>query len=101
VLPLDVRGDIEYGLCRVPDGWWVYLINNKGVTKYAMTPEELDPAGTSTVTLNLRTLPVSSATELRADKPLTVDQSRNAVSLDVGPGDIRIVHLVTGPASQQ
>jgi len=54
-----------------------------------------------TVTLNLRTLPVSSATELRADKPLTVDQSRNAVSLDVGPGDIRIVHLVTGPASQQ
>ncbi|MBU0611749.1 MAG: hypothetical protein KKI08_27985 [Armatimonadetes bacterium] len=101
VLPLDVQGDVEYGLCRVPDGWWVYLINNKGVTKYAMTPEELGPAATVTVTLNLRALAVSSATELRADTPLTVDQAQNAVTLDVGPGDIRIVHLVTGPASQK
>ena len=101
VLPLEVRGDIEYGLSRVPDGWWVYLINNKGVTKYTMTPEELDPAATATVTVKLRSLRASAVRELRADKPLTVDKGPNAFSLQVGPGDIRIVHIVTTPTGQK
>ena len=37
-LPVVVKGDIEYGMNKVSDGWWVYLMNNKGVTKYTSTP---------------------------------------------------------------
>ena len=44
VLPIEVHGDIEYGVNKVSDGWWVYLINNKGVTKYTTTPEKVDVA---------------------------------------------------------
>jgi hypothetical protein len=93
VLPIAVQGDVEYGLNRVPDGWWVYLINNRGVTKYTSTPEEFDPAQTAKVTLDLRSLRVRSVCELRADRPVSMEQGKNAVTVDVGPGDIRILKI--------
>ena len=97
VLPLEVQGDIEYGLCRVPDGWWVYLINNKGVTKWATTPEELDPAATAKVVLRLRNLRATGVRELRQDKPLSLDRKTNSVTVEVGPGDITVVKIATAP----
>jgi hypothetical protein len=95
VLPIAVQGDIEYGLNKVSDGWWVYLINNKGVTKYTTTPEEFNPAATAKVMIDLRSLKVNSARELRADKEIALEQGSRALSIDVGPGDIRIVKLTT------
>ena len=64
VLPVEVQGDVEYGLNRVADGWWLYLINNRGVTKFTKTPEELNPAETAHVTVDLRALPVAGVREL-------------------------------------
>jgi len=93
VLPVAVKGDIEYGLNKVPDGWWVYLINNKGVTKYTTTPESLDRAATAKVTVDLRALRPASVRELRKGTPLVFDREKNTVSIPVGPGDIRIVKI--------
>jgi len=93
VVPLQVSGDIEYGFCKVPDGWWVYLINNNGVTKFTNTPEELDPAATAQVTVALRTLRASRVCELRQDRQIAVDEGTNAFRLEVGPGDIRVVKI--------
>jgi len=95
VLPVEVRGDIEFGLNRVSDGWWVYLINNNGVTKYTDTPEEFDRAQTAKVTIDMRALRVAGVRELRAEKDLVVEQGTNALTIEVGPGDIRIVKIVT------
>lgn len=95
VLPLAVHGDIEYGLNRVPDGWWLYLINNRGVTKFTQTPETLDPAATARVTVDLRGLPVAGLCELRTDKPLSVASGKNGFTIEVGPGDIRVVKIAT------
>ncbi len=97
VLPVEVQGDIEYGLNKVADGWWVYLINNRGVTKFTRTAQKLDPAATAKVTIALRDLAVKEARELLADKVLTCDRIAKSVTLDVGPGDIRIVKLITAP----
>lgn len=98
-LPIAVHGDIQYGLNKVPDGWWVYLINNKGVTKFTTTPEALDAAETATVTVDLRRLRATGLRELRADRPLALDGDKNAFTLQVGPGDIRIVKIATGDGS--
>jgi hypothetical protein len=95
VLPLAVHGDIEYGLNRVADGWWLYLINNRGVTKFTQTPETLDPAATARVTVDLRGLPVAGLCELCADKPLSVASGKNGFTIEVGPGDIRVVKIAT------
>jgi hypothetical protein len=95
VLPIAVRGDIQYGLNKVSDGWWVYLINNKGVTKYTTTPEKLDAAQTARVTVDLRALPVASLRELRKDEPVRLDRDKDGFTIQVGPGDIRIVKIAT------
>ncbi|MDD4869024.1 MAG: hypothetical protein PHR77_00585 [Kiritimatiellae bacterium] len=93
VLPVEVKGDIEYGLNKVSDGWWVYLINNKGVTKYTTTPEEFDVAETASVTVNMRALRVTALRELRTGEQIVVDRNRNTFTIQVGPGDIRIVKI--------
>ncbi len=98
-LPIEVRGDIEYGLNKVADGWWVYLINNKGVTKYATTPEEVSSAEMANVTVNMRELQVAGVSELRVNAPITLEQGKNAFSIQVGPGDIRIVKITTKNSS--
>ena len=95
VLPVEVRGDIEYGLNMTSDGWWVYLINNKGVTKFTQTPEELDPSATAPVTIDLRALRVVASRELREDKDIAVLPGTNSLAIEVGPGDIRIVKITT------
>ncbi len=97
VLPVEVRGDIQYGLNKVADGWWVYLINNKGVTKFTRTAEKLDPAATAKVTIALRDLKVTGGSELLTDKAPAWDKTQKLVTIDVGPGDIRIVKLTVAP----
>jgi len=93
VLPVEVKGDIEFGLNKVSDGWWVYLINNKGVTKYTTTPETLDISETAKVTVALHELKAAGVRELRNDTPVVFDRDKNAFTIEVGPGDIRIVKI--------
>jgi len=83
------------GLNKVPDGWWVYLINNKGVTKFTETAETLDPSATATVTVDLRALRVSGARELRGDVPIAIGRERNVITVEVPPGDIRVIKITT------
>jgi hypothetical protein len=98
VLPIEVKGDVEYGLNKVADGWWVYLINNKGVIKYTDAPEETDVAKAAKVTIDLRDLVVTGVRELREDKEIITEQGKNGFAIEVGPGDIRIVMIVTNQA---
>ena len=93
VLPVEVKGDVEYGLNRVADGWWVYLINNKGVIKFARTAEKLDPVAIAKVEVDMRNLHVAGVRELREEKDIAWDHDKNSFSINVGPGDIRIVKI--------
>ena len=40
--PFKVAGDCLYGANRTADGWWLWVFNNKGVTKFADAPEKID-----------------------------------------------------------
>ncbi len=93
VLPVEVKGDIEYGLNKVSDGWWVYLINNKGVTKFTRTPEKVDDSETANVTIDMRSLAVAKVQELRAGDELDWDRAKNTVTVNVAPGDIKVVKI--------
>ncbi len=93
VLPVEVKGDIEYGLNKVSDGWWVYLINNKGVTKFTRTPEKADVAQTAKVTVDMRSLIPIMVQELREGTDMAWDKNKNSFSIDVGPGDIKVVKI--------
>jgi hypothetical protein len=99
VLPLEVCGDVEYGLCKVADGWWVYLINNNGVTKFTRTPETLDVAKTVKCIVNMRGLAAIEIRELLSGKKLVAEQGKNSFAIDVGSGDVRVMKIVLGRSS--
>ena len=55
LMPVAVDGDVQWGVNRTRAGWLVWLINNKGVAKFAGEPESLDPGATAEVRVTLRT----------------------------------------------
>ncbi len=93
VLPVGVNGDIQYGLNKTPDGYWLYLFNNKGVHKFVDTPQTIDPAARSTVKIDLKNLNVTEITELRSHTPLPPAGKTLEISVDAG--DFKILRLKT------
>lgn len=93
VLPLAVKGDIEYGLNRLPNGWLIYLINNKGVTKFTNREQALDRSKTARVEVSLKGLRAATITELRGDQPIAYHQNSHRFAVDVAPGDVRVLKI--------
>ena len=80
-MPVRVEGDIQWGVNEVEvEGrgrerrWLVYLINNRGVIKFADEPEEFDPEKTAHVTV-------------------TVKSTGEKLVADVKPGDFKLLAL--------
>jgi len=93
VLPLEVKGDIEYGLNKLSDGWLLYLINNKGVTKFTNKEQSLDMTKTAKVEVSLRNIKAAAITELREQKSIPKDDKNNSFSIEIPPGDVRVLKI--------
>ena len=113
VLPLEVKGDIEYGLNKLSDGWLLYLINNKGVRKLTNKDQTLDMTKTAKVEVALRNIQATEITELREQHSIRSRQSKlskllgklrsilrpdnkhNSFTVDVLPGEVRVAKITT------
>ena len=89
VIPVKVTGDIQYGFNRTPGGWWLYLFNNKGVLKTALTPQKLDPAAKAVVKVDLRGLRPTAVRDLVSGDTFDGD----TFALSVAPGKYRILDV--------
>jgi hypothetical protein len=94
VLPLEVKGDIEYGLNKLSDGWLLYLINNKGVTKFTNKEQTLDMTKTAKVEVSLGNIQAAEVTDLRDQKIIPKDGKTNSFSIGVPPGDVRVFKII-------
>ena len=92
-LPLEVKGDIEYGLNKLSDGWLLYLINNKGVTKFTNKAQTLDLSKTAKVEVSLKDIKVSRISELRERIEIPLDAIGNSFAVEVPPGGVRVIKL--------
>jgi hypothetical protein len=93
-----VDGDVEYLVNRTARGWAVTLFNDNGVFKPQQGLAQVDTSATVTVKLSLRGSAVMSANEWTADRTLEVQRQSaapDAVSLQIPPGGIAVVELVT------
>lgn len=90
-LPVTVKGDIQYGINRTADGYIVYLINNRGVSKMADTAEVVDADAVADVTISCTDGRFSKASELRTSTALAI--KNNQVRVTVHPGDVSVVRL--------
>jgi hypothetical protein len=95
--PVQVRGEAQYLVNRTERGWVVTLINNKGVSKPQQGLAQVDRSQSVEVRLSLRGRGIEQAREWTDDKPLNVTREggQTSVSLNIAPGGVSIVELVT------
>ena len=91
LLPVTVSGDIQYGLNRTRKGWLVYLINNRGVTKYADSAEKINPAAETEIRIKPNGFTFREAFERIGNRRLSL--RNGTVTLRVESGGVRLVEL--------
>ena len=64
IYPVKVTGDCQYGINKTCDGWWLWMLNNKGVSKFIDTFEKIDEICRSRVHVDFKRMSASSCTEL-------------------------------------
>lgn len=104
-LPLHVSGDIQFMLNKVPDGWLVTLINNRGLRKLPDGPLEIDDAYTSVVRISPQSnIEILDATELleKGDNPILEKENGRItrVVASVSPGDVKILKIRTNTVGE-
>ena len=96
--PVRVRGDIQHLLNRIPRGWAVTLVNNRGVYKPQQGLAQVNRAEEAQVTIDLRGASIQTAAEWTTSTPLKIDKdgARDIIRLTLPAGGVRIVELVPG-----
>lgn len=92
-MPLDVKGDIQYGLNKLDDGWLLYLINNKGVTKFVDKKQAVDLSKTAKVEVFLKDIKSSGIIELREQKVIAQDDKCNSFTIEIPSGDVKVIKI--------
>ena len=93
-MPFRVEGDIEYIINQKEDGWWVSLINNRGVFKHPIEPQVVDLSKESRVRIFCKTY-WESIVELATGKKIQANKlnTESMIECFVPPGEIRIVEF--------
>ena len=86
-----VSGNVSWGLNRTKTGWWLWALNNRGVTKFADTLERIDPAATEEVVFDIAKLNASAAKELVSGRDFRLSGSR--LSAVIPAGDLVVFEL--------
>lgn len=93
-MPFRVEGDIEYLFNQKEDGWWVSLINNRGIFKHPIEPQVVDSSKESTVRIFCKTH-WENIVELTTGKEIPVNKlnTESMIECSVPPGEVRIVEF--------
>jgi len=92
VLPVLVRGDIEYTLNRTESGWLITLLNNKGVYKEATRPAVVKPEEKAEVMLIFKEAPKALA-ELTEGMKIAWKKGAVSASITVPAGGVAVVKI--------
>ena len=90
-VPVNVEGDIGFGLNKNSTGWWLYLFNHKGVMKLAGQAEWFDQERTAKVKIDLSRLNIKSVKELRGGEMIPL--ANNTLTMNIAAGDFKILEL--------
>jgi hypothetical protein len=91
LMPVEVRGNVQWLINRNTNGWMVTLINPAGQAKpqQGITPTDYRENRQVTITAHVRI--TSARDRLRMEEPLTVN--KNTVTVEVPAGGVRIIEL--------
>jgi hypothetical protein len=90
--PLSLKsGKVLWGLNRTKAGWWVWALNNQGVTKYPDIAEKIDESAAENVEFDVSKLKAGSVVELLSGK--TVPSIDGRISYTIPAGGLAIFEL--------
>ncbi|MBR2837921.1 MAG: hypothetical protein IKE55_04000 [Kiritimatiellae bacterium] len=89
--PFKVEGDCLYGANRTAGGWWLWVFNNKGVTKFTDTPHAVDRSFDADVTVSCAKHDFAAAKELLTGKEVLV--ADGAFRWRIAAGDLAVFEL--------
>jgi hypothetical protein len=97
LLPVEVSGDVEYMINRLPTSWVVTLINNNGVTKTPRDAPVVDPAGAREVTVTYTGGVPAGFTSWLSDKTVAAatGTSGRSVTMNLPPGELEVIEIST------
>ncbi|MFA6100936.1 MAG: hypothetical protein WCV67_00335 [Victivallaceae bacterium] len=103
VLPFNITGNIQYMVNRGSRGWWITLINNKGVSKPPREKERIDERKTARVSVEYKGGDNDKINELVTLERLSVRKldGSTVIDLSVPPGDIRIIEIIEQPEAKK
>ena len=89
--PFRVEGDCMYGANRTEGGWWLWVFNNKGVTKFTDAPHAVDHSFDADVTVSCANGGIAAVRELIAGKevPAAAGMFRHRVAA----GDLAVFEI--------
>ena len=87
-MPVDVEGNIQWGVNKTTDGWLVWLMNADGVEKFRGERQRIDLSRTSVVNVRMKSGAPANVTDARTG--LGVPTVGGAFQVNVMPGEWRI-----------
>ena len=91
LFPFKVSGDCLYGANRTKDGWWLWVFNNRGVTKFADKMARIDHACDAEIEIASANARISSAKELLYGGEVQV--ADGAFKHRVAAGDLAVFEI--------
>jgi hypothetical protein len=89
--PFKVEGDCLYGANRTEKGWWLWVFNNKGVTKFTDLPHSVDNSFDVEVKISRAKDRIASVREIVHEREVPV--SGGSFSWRVAAGDLAVFEI--------
>ena len=89
--PFKVEGDCLYGANRTEKGWWLWVFNNRGVTKFTDLPHTVDHAFDADVRVSGSKCRVRTVREIMSGRELKV--SGDSFACSVKAGDLAVFEI--------
>ena len=81
LFPFAVTGDVLYGANKTTSGWWLWAINNNGITKWTDTEAKLDAAAVSELSVDLKDVRVRRVRELMSGREIQMKDGKFAFTV--------------------
>jgi hypothetical protein len=92
LFPVKVEGSAQFGLNRNSCGWWLWCLNNRGVKKFADSPQEIDHSFDSALSIDVSRLGAVSCRELVSGRG--AELKSGSLSWNLPAGELAVFKLV-------
>ena len=82
--PFKVKGDCLYGANRTEDGWWLWVFNNKDITKFTDAPHAVDHSFDADITVSCKKDGTTAVKELLTEKPVPIAEGKFKYRVEAG-----------------